>query len=406
LQIEKIGPSTKEFNQVNFSTALRMANREDYNQQRNQQRSSKRDINFSDRDYDNRGGNMRQFDDEAFAGRNDYDYDDRRDYYPEDDRDYYPEDNQGDDYYPEDDRNYYPEDNQGDDYYPEDDRSNYYPQDDEPQQGYYPRRPQQRQQQQQQPRQPQAQQRQPRQDDQDGYRQGYRDGFRDNNQPHNPNSSFGNNMNNTDQKPNFRKRHPILMNLIYAALATVLVLYISLWFLDFWTFHGQERAVPDVKGQSFNVAESNIERAGLRCVVTDSIYDTYARPGTVVEQIPIPSARIKKGGTVYLTLVAYSPKMVTFPDFYDISERQARSMLQGLGITQIMTVTVPSEYTGLVLGAKFNGVSLRPGAKVPITAVITLEVGGTIEDLSSTNELVDTAAIEEAIEASEALNID
>jgi hypothetical protein len=98
--------------------------------------------------------------------------------------------------------------------------------------------------------------------------------------------------------------------------------------------------------------------------------------------------------------------MVTFPDFYDISERQARSMLQGLGITQIMTVTVPSEYTGLVLGAKFNGVSLRPGAKVPITAVITLEVGGTIEDLSSTNELVDTAAIEEAIEASEALNID
>jgi hypothetical protein len=58
------------------------------------------------------------------------------------------------------------------------------------------------------------------------------------------------------------------------------------------------------------------------------------------------------------------------------------------------------------LGAKFNGVSLRPGAKVPITAVITLEVGGTIEDLSSTNELVDTAAIEEAIEASEALNID
>jgi beta-lactam-binding protein with PASTA domain len=210
-------------------------------------------------------------------------------------------------------------------------------------------------------------------------------------------------MNSNTPKPNFRKRHPVLMNLIYACLATVAFLYIALWFLDFWTNHGQERAVPDVKGQSFTMAEGNIERAGLRCVVSDSIYDSYARPGTVVEQTPIPSARIKKGGTVYLTVVSYSPKMVTFPDFYDVSERQVRSMLQGLGLTQIMTVTVPSEYTGLVLGAKFNGVSLRPGAKVPITAIITLEVGGELPEMVEDGTVADSLAIEEAIDA---LNIE
>jgi beta-lactam-binding protein with PASTA domain len=122
-----------------------------------------------------------------------------------------------------------------------------------------------------------------------------------------------------------------------------------------------------------------------------------------VEQIPIPSAKIKKGGAVYLTLVAYTPKMVTIPDFYDVSERQARSMLEGLGIHQVLTVTVPSEYSGLVLGTKFNGVSLRPGAKVPVTAVITLEVGGGMDALEADGERVDSAAIEQVIDA---LNID
>lgn len=240
----------------------------------------------------------------------------------------------------------------------------------------------------------------------DGYRAGYRDGFRDNT-PYPSRDGYDDRqyheeMNNAP-KENFRKRHPIVMHLIYAAAATVLAVWMALWFLDFWTFHGQERAVPDVKGQSLSMAEGNISRAGLKAVVTDSVYDSYARPGTVVEQSPIPLAKIKRGGTVYLTLVAFTPKMVTIPDFYDVSERQARSMLEGLGITQVMTVTVPSEYAGLVMGAKFNGVALRPGAKVPVTAVITLEVGGGMADISPTGEIVDTAAIEEAIEV---LNID
>lgn len=195
----------------------------------------------------------------------------------------------------------------------------------------------------------------------------------------------------------FRKRHPIIMHLIYACLATFLAIWIALWFLDYWTFHGQERAVPDVKGQSYEMALGNISRAGLRAIVTDSIYDNYARPGSVVDQTPIPLSKIKRGGTVYLTLVAYTPKMVTIPDFYDISERQARSMLEGLGITQIKTVQVPSEYEGLVLGTRYNGVTLRPGAKVPITAVITIEVGKGVTE--TTNDIIDETAIDEAIEA-------
>lgn len=368
-----------------------MTDKEEYNNSRytpgRAGRQPRHDIGFSDsgdwrpsRREDAREMQAASDDYDGYGGYEDdgYGYEAGDDYYPEGAVDYYPED---------DGRGYCPPSEDG--YYPSRERDEYHA-----------------------PRQsPDMRGRRGRDSYVDnGYRAGYRDGYRDNESGWKASAPVGrgdNSRYDMDEKNNdrgsFRKRHPVLMNVIYALAATVLAAWIALWFLDFWTFHGQERAVPDVKGQSYDMALGNIDRAGLRAVVTDSIYDSYARPGTVVEQSPVPSARIKKGGTVYLTLVAYTPKMVTIPDFYDVSERQARSMLEGLGITQVMTVGVPSEYAGLVLGAKFNGVALRPGAKVPVTAVITLEVGEGMGDYSPVDELVDTVAIEQTIEA---LNID
>lgn len=207
-----------------------------------------------------------------------------------------------------------------------------------------------------------------------------------------------NNTSTMEKASNFRRRHPVLMHMIYIIIASILLIWMMLWFLDYWTFHGQERVVPDVKGQSFEIAESNADLSGLRAIISDSIFDNYSRPGTVVEQTPIPGAKIKKGGTVYLTVVAFSPKLVTVPDFYNVSARQARSMFEGAGIKEIREVTVISEYRGLVLGAKFNGVALQPGARIPISAVVTLEVGSGLEEAVETGIITDTLTIDETID--------
>ncbi len=203
-----------------------------------------------------------------------------------------------------------------------------------------------------------------------------------------------------EMKPrrSFRKRHPVLMNFIYVCAASCVAIWLLLLFLDYWTFHGEERMVPDVKGQAYANAAGNVDLAGLRPVLSDSVFDAYAKPGTVVEQMPIPGAKIKKGGSVYMTIVAFSPKLVTVPDFYNASVRQARSMFEGLGIREVREVPVLSEYSGLVLGAKFNGVSLQPGARIPVSAVVTLEVGTGIEEELETGADVDTLAIDDAIE--------
>lgn len=201
-----------------------------------------------------------------------------------------------------------------------------------------------------------------------------------------------------DKPRSFRKRHPVLMNLIYAVIAAVALMWVLMWFLDYWTFHGEERVVPDVKGQTYASAAGNVDLSGLRATITDSVFDSYSRPGTVVDQIPVAGAKIKKGGTVYLTIVAFSPKLVTVPDFYNVSARQARSMFEGIDINDVREVAVVSEYEGLVLGAKFNGVNLQPGAKIPVSAVVTIEVGtgyNVDEDLGAN---IDTLAIENAID--------
>ncbi len=207
-------------------------------------------------------------------------------------------------------------------------------------------------------------------------------------------------MNDNDDEPRkgFRQKHPVLMNLLYVILATFLMITLLMWFLDYWTFHGQERRVPDVKGQPAEMAINNINHMGLKGVVADSIFDSYSRPGTVVEQVPVPGARIKTGGSVYVTIVAYSPKLVTVPDFYNVSVRQARSMFEGLGIAQVREVPVLSEYAGLVLGAKFNGVDLQPGARIPISSVITLEVGTGMSTLEDEDSIYDPEAIDNVIE--------
>ncbi len=201
-----------------------------------------------------------------------------------------------------------------------------------------------------------------------------------------------------ERTKSFRKRHPVMMNLLYIIVAGAILMWMLMWFLDYWTFHGEERVVPDVKGQTFESAAGNADISGLRAVISDSVFDSYSRPGTVVEQVPVPGARIKKGGTVYLTIVAFTPKLITVPNFYNASARQARSMFEGLGIKEIREVPVVSEYAGLVLGAKFNGVALQPGAKIPVSAIITIEVGTGMEETAAYDGDSIEAAIDDVIE--------
>lgn len=181
---------------------------------------------------------------------------------------------------------------------------------------------------------------------------------------------------------NFAKH--LLINLGLMAVAGCVVIWLLLTWLDTWTAHGHYELVPEVKGLSYDEACRQLHEAGFSPELTDSIYDTKSRPGTVIDQNPKTGTKVKEGRVVYLTITAFSPKTVTIPTLTDVSVRQACSVLEGLGISRINVVEVPSEFRGLVIAVKRDGQPVTAGARIPVTAVLTLEVGtGYVEGTDS-----------------------
>lgn len=183
-------------------------------------------------------------------------------------------------------------------------------------------------------------------------------------------------------------RHPVLYNILLAFSAIVLLVWLSLVFLDVWTHHGATSVVPDIKFMEYQAAVKTLADNDLDIEVSDSVYmsdiadSTYNRrvtPGMILETWPKAGAVVKRGRPVYVTIVAYSPKEVTISTPIDnISSRQAISILQSLGINNVRIVNVPSLYNDNVERALYNGRSINVGSTLPVTATVTLEVGQTI----------------------------
>ncbi len=175
----------------------------------------------------------------------------------------------------------------------------------------------------------------------------------------------------------FYARHPFLSNVIFVFLATIIVLWGAMIFLDSWTFHGHTAIVPEIKGKSYDAARTALQVNNLSIEISDSIYDRNLAPGTVVESWPKAGAVVKDGRQVYVTITAFSPKQVTIsmPLSGNVSSRQAMSYLRGIGITDVRLEHVPSEFADLVVGARYGDTPLSVGSVIPVTSTVTLQVG-------------------------------
>lgn len=211
----------------------------------------------------------------------------------------------------------------------------------------------------------------------------------------------------------FCRRHPVVVNLVAAILAAVLLVYLLLIFLDLWTLHGESRNVPDLKGIPYSEAVRRLDGEDLKASVTDSIYPSKLplqlrgklRPGDVVDIYPHPNSVVKPGANIYLTIVALSPELITVPDYRNVSVRQARVYFENAGLPpeNLIELPTPSEYKGLVLEAKYNGVTLNPGARIPVSAHINMYVGSgtTIDDLIEGIDMDEDTDTELPVEATE-----
>ncbi|MDE6099810.1 MAG: PASTA domain-containing protein [Paramuribaculum sp.] len=187
----------------------------------------------------------------------------------------------------------------------------------------------------------------------------------------------------------------VILNLLLMAIVGVLLVWLVSQWLDVWTRHGKETVVPPVRGMSVYEAEEVLVAAGFEVCMSDSIHDSALRPGQVVDQTPKANSTAKDGCMVYLSINAFTPRQVLLPALTDISYRQARSVLDGLGIKNVRVDTVPSDFKDLVLSVKRDGKRLMAGARVPVTAEIVMEIGAGLPEEILNNEIeVDSMQID------------
>ncbi|MDE5785639.1 MAG: PASTA domain-containing protein [Duncaniella sp.] len=178
----------------------------------------------------------------------------------------------------------------------------------------------------------------------------------------------------------------LLINICAMAAVVLLVGWMCMLWLGGWTRHGEVTVVPEVKSLNFEEAARRLASADLQAHLLDSVYDSHLPAGAVINQNPRAGAKVKPGRTVYVTINAFTPRMVTIPSLSDNSVRQARTTLNGLGITRITERRVPSDYHDLVLGVIYKGKRLSPGARVPVDATIELEIGQGLADVADSGD--------------------
>ena len=155
----------------------------------------------------------------------------------------------------------------------------------------------------------------------------------------------------------------------------VIVLFGVSFYLKIYTRHGQTILTPELRGFTVEQAQKIVAQKHLRLKVIDSIYQGVGAPGTIVDQTPPTNFHVKKGRTIFVTIKAVSPRMVTLPDLTEISFVQAQYDLQRLGLKLGHVIYKPTaNFDNLVLAMLYNGDTLRPGAKLPQGTAIDLVV--------------------------------
>ncbi|MBD8348621.1 PASTA domain-containing protein [Dysgonomonas sp. HGC4] len=164
-------------------------------------------------------------------------------------------------------------------------------------------------------------------------------------------------------------------NIAAMIVIAIVLIGITLFFVNKYTRHDQAIEVPDLKGLQIEDAAAMIAAKNLRYEIVDSLFQKDGVPGAILEQIPSGKSSVKHGRTIYLTIQAKNEPLVAIPDLEDASLRQAETLLNALGIYQINIVSVPSEFQDLVYGVEYKGTPLKGGQKIPKGSTVTLKVG-------------------------------
>lgn len=172
-------------------------------------------------------------------------------------------------------------------------------------------------------------------------------------------------------------------NIMLMVAVVIAVPVAAFYMLDIFTHHGEKIEVPSVTDKMLADAEAMLAERDLVAVVSDSVYDKYAAPGSVLDQMPKAGYEVKAGRVVYLTVAMKNMPTVALPDVVSHgSLREAEATLRSLGFKLTDNELVEGKPLELVVGVKQGGKEIFAGDMVPRDKPLTLLVGaGEVDSL-------------------------
>jgi beta-lactam-binding protein with PASTA domain len=174
---------------------------------------------------------------------------------------------------------------------------------------------------------------------------------------------------------NFILSKEFIKHLGLAIVIVVGLVMLFLIFLNFYTRHGQARAVPDFTGLTMEQTAKLAKKSRLRYQVIDSIYTSLVPLGCVAEQNPKPGFKVKKHREIVLTINAFHPEMVAMPNLVDLPKRQALTLIESSGLEIGQLKYRPDLSIDVVIEQLYNGRKVMEGDSLQKGSVVDLVLG-------------------------------
>lgn len=168
------------------------------------------------------------------------------------------------------------------------------------------------------------------------------------------------------------RRYSILGNLLIIVLLAVAIAAGTFYAMSYGTRHNARRTVPDFIGTQFNDAKRSADSNDLEIIINDSLYVSTYPGGVVLDQLPKGGAVVKPGRKVYVTVNTARQRIVDVPYVAGRSLRQAKNMLETVGLTierivfvqDLATNYVIEEYIGETKVEENGGMRVEKGSGV------------------------------------------
>lgn len=168
-----------------------------------------------------------------------------------------------------------------------------------------------------------------------------------------------------------------LKQLILAAIAVIVIVFLTLQWLDHYTRQDEHIKVPDLSRMALEDVDQRLNELELRYEVLDSAnFNPDYPPFAVIDQAPKPGKAVKENRKIYLTINPSGYRKIAVPDgLIRKTRRMVESSLRAQGFKIGEITYKPDVARDAVLELRHNGEKIEPGTKLMKTSEIDLVLG-------------------------------